>query len=52
MWMLYSEEHYPKAVDLKSAVDRLKCQLDDILRNLIYEQQRRPNSYYVGIKAD
>lgn len=49
--MLYSEEHYPEAVDLKSAVNRLKCQLDDILQNIIFNQQCRPG-YYLGSEAD
>lgn len=27
MWMLYSEQHWPLATDLRSAIKRLKCHL-------------------------
>ena len=30
MWMAYSEQHYPKAVDLASAISRLSCTFRDL----------------------
>ena len=30
MWMAYSEQHYPKAVDLTSAISRLCCTFGDL----------------------
>ena len=30
MWMAYSEQYYPKATDIKSAVSRLRCTFGDL----------------------
>src|SRR3978361_2004288 len=30
MWMAYSEQYYPKAVDLTSAISRLRCTFGDL----------------------
>ena len=30
MWMAYSEQHYPKAIDLTSAISRLRCTFGDL----------------------
>lgn len=30
MWMAYSEQYYPKATDIKSAVSRLSCTFSDL----------------------
>ncbi|KAF5295136.1 hypothetical protein FQA39_LY13287 [Lamprigera yunnana] len=44
MWMLYAEQHWTKAVDLKSAVERLHQKLGalefDANHEAIYEMER------------
>jgi hypothetical protein len=38
MWMLYSQENYPVASDLHSAVTRLCCELEDLEFDALHAQ--------------